>query len=69
MARVVPDTPADRAGLAANDRIYAVNGADFHGTDEFARLVTASNGPIELRVERQGLVRTVVLVPTSVPGE
>jgi len=69
LARVVPDTPAARAGLAANDRIYAVNGADFHGTDELTRLIAASNGPLELRVERQGLVRSVVLEPTSVPGE
>jgi len=69
LARVVPDTPASRAGLAANDRIYAVDGTDFRGTDELARLIAASIGPLELRVERQGLVRSVVLVPTSVPGE
>ena len=57
----MPDSPAARAGLAANDRVYAVNGAAFHGNDEFGRLIAASNGPLELRVERRGWVRSVVL--------
>ncbi|HEV3007115.1 MAG TPA: M20/M25/M40 family metallo-hydrolase [Pirellulales bacterium] len=69
LVRVVPDSPAARAGLAANDRVYEVNGAAFHTSDEFGRLISASSGPIELRVERQGIVRPVVLKLTVVPGE
>ncbi|HUY33861.1 MAG TPA: M20/M25/M40 family metallo-hydrolase [Pirellulales bacterium] len=69
LARVVPDSPAARAGLAANDRVYAVNDTGFQDSGEFARLVSAANGPLELRVERQGVIRSVVVVPTNVPGE
>jgi hypothetical protein len=69
LVRVVPDSPAARAGLAANDRVYAANGASFHTSDEFGRLISGASGQIELRVERQGIVRPVILTPVSVPGE
>ena len=63
LTRIVPGSAADRAGLAARDRVYAVAGESFIGSEGFNRLVTDRPGPIELLVERQGLLRTAYLQP------
>ncbi len=64
LSRVVPGSPADRARLQANDRIYEVGGQSFASSDEFQQLL-AADGPLELLVERQGRLRTVSLQPLA----
>jgi hypothetical protein len=59
--RVLPGSPADLAGLHANDRIHQIAGADFNSIDEFRELAATLPGPLELTVETAGQVRRVTL--------
>ena len=43
------------------DRVYAVGGRRFQSQDEFIALLTSGANPLELRVEREGRLRTAVL--------
>jgi hypothetical protein len=62
IVQVVPGSAAERVGLRAGDRVYAVNGQEFGRGDRFAELVAASDDPISLTIERAGRV-TVVTLP------
>lgn len=61
VVRVVPGSPADRAGIKVGDRIYALSGKPITGSREFADRVTDHVGPVELSLERDGQVRTAKL--------
>ncbi|MGH7192773.1 MAG: M28 family peptidase, partial [Candidatus Saccharimonadales bacterium] len=62
LSRVVPDSPADRAGLSANDRLYEVAGQRFANDAEFRQLVANPNTDnLELLAERQGRLQAVHL--------
>lgn len=64
VTRVVPGSPAARAGLRFQDRIYQVAGESFASELEFRRLLSSANtSPIELLVERHGRVSTVAIEP------
>ncbi len=61
LKQVYPGTAAAKAGLRPGDRIYQVGGRSFANDEEFAGWVTTLPGPLELQVERQGRVTTVVV--------
>lgn len=63
--RVVPDSPADRAGVKLDDRIEQINGKEFASSDEFEKLLVGETGPIELAVEQRGQIRRVRLDTTA----
>jgi hypothetical protein len=60
---VVPGSPAARAGLAALDRIYAVNGVDVASSDQLRDALLDGPSPVTLNVERHGQLRTVQVEP------
>jgi C-terminal processing protease CtpA/Prc len=62
---VVPDSPAEKAGLKITDRVYQISGHDFSSSEEFQRLLTTEPNPLKLTVENQGCIRTVELVRSS----
>jgi hypothetical protein len=64
---VAAGSPAALAGLLAGDRIYQLSGRDFSSDAEFAELARTLPGPIKLRVERSGKLRTVELRVDAVP--
>jgi Peptidase family M28/PDZ domain len=66
VARVTPGSPAHLAGLRVGDRIYRLGGQSFGSSDEFGKLLTNANGPIDLEVESWGRMRTVQLTPLSI---
>jgi hypothetical protein len=66
--RVVPDSPADRAGIKVDDRIEQVDGKDFTSSDEFDRLLSTAPSPLEISVESQGQIRHVMVPRLSVIG-
>ncbi|HEX3998238.1 MAG TPA: M28 family peptidase [Pirellulales bacterium] len=59
---IVPDSPAERAGMKVADRIYRISGHDFSSSDEFQQLLTDEPNPLKLTVENKGRIRTVELV-------
>ena len=63
LCRIVPGSLAAQAGLRLNDRIYEVSGQSLASSDDLKRLLSASTGPIELLVERQGRLQTISLSP------
>ena len=63
--RVVPDSPADRAGIKVDDRIEQVNGKDFSSSDEFDHLLATEPSPLEMAVESHGQIRHVRVEMTS----
>jgi C-terminal processing protease CtpA/Prc len=58
---LVPGSPAARAGLQAGDRIYQIAGQDFADEAAFVELVKTLPDPLELLVERDGQVHTVLI--------
>jgi len=61
LTSVVPGSPAERAGLEVGDHVYRIAGRDFADDAEFAELARSLPGPIELLIERNGRLRTVVV--------
>jgi S1-C subfamily serine protease len=61
LAHVAPASPAARAGLRSGDRIYQVAGRDFADETAFARLVKTHADSLQLLIERDGRLRSVVL--------
>jgi predicted metalloprotease with PDZ domain len=57
LVRVVPGSPADRAGLRLFDRIYEINGHRFTTSDEFYELANSLPSPLDLLVETRGRLR------------
>lgn len=64
VTRVVPGSPAARAGLRFLDRIYQVAGESFTSEPEFRRLLSSADAsPVELLIERNGRLSTVDVEP------
>ena len=58
--RVVPGSPAARAGLLEVDRVYEVDGVQFRSSAEFEALLEKAGEKLTLAVERQGILQTIV---------
>jgi serine protease Do len=65
VVEVIGDSPADRAGLRAEDLIVGVDGEPVRGVDDLQRLMTGERIGVAcaLEVVRDGSARTVSLVP------
>jgi len=58
LTRVVPNSPADRAGLHVFDHVLRIDGHDFRTSQEFAKMAADVSGDITFTVEFAGRVRT-----------
>lgn len=68
--QVVPDSPADKAGLRQHDIILRVNGAGVHGMKVLQDHVRDHQAkPLELKLIRLGADETVVVVPEERPAD
>lgn len=67
VTQVVPGSAAGVAGLKLKDRIYAMNGETFIGSDDFGTLIGTLPSPLELLVERRGQLFSVQL--EALPAE
>ena len=65
VVEVIPGSPAERAGLRAEDLVVAVDGRPVLGVNDLQRLMDADRIGVEcsLAVVRDGAQRTVALVP------
>lgn len=61
LKQVFPGSAAARAGLRPGDRIYQIAGRDFTDDGQFAELATTLPGPLELLIEREGRLTTIVV--------
>ncbi len=61
LTHIVPGAPAARAGLLPGDRIYQIDGRDFPDENAFLELLKSAPDPLELLVDRDGKLSTVVL--------
>jgi S1-C subfamily serine protease len=67
VVEVVPGSPADRAGIRAEDLILAVNGTTITRVEDLQRLMVAEliGVPVPLRVLRAGRIVELELVPAE----
>jgi len=61
--RVLPGSPAYRAGLRVNDRIQKVGRSTFRTLQEFDALLAAGHGPFEIQIERDGEPKALRIAP------
>jgi len=61
---VLPDKPADKAGLKANDEVVSVDGNAVISTNYFSEYINANSGKsIEIVVKRDGSNQTLSMIP------
>ena len=61
---VVPDSPADEAGLEAGDVILSVEGKPIRTWQDFRRIIHAHcDLPVRIEIERDGVRQTIEAVP------
>ncbi len=65
VSRVVPSSPAEKAGLLPSDRLNQINGRVLHDDREFAELVSSMSGSLDVVIERNGRIQTLTLQPTD----
>jgi regulator of sigma E protease len=67
LGQIVPGSAAERAGLAAGDRIVRADGAPVDNWESFVTVVRSHPGtPLALTIERTGSQRTLEVVPDAV---
>jgi C-terminal processing protease CtpA/Prc len=59
ITQVVADSPADRAGLKVDDVIFRHADETVNSDAEFRRYLETTRDPIELRVERHGVLKPI----------
>ncbi|MEW6571275.1 MAG: RIP metalloprotease RseP [Nitrospirota bacterium] len=64
VGEIMPNSPAEKAGVMKDDRIVKINGADIHQWDEMAKIIHNSPGKqMTLTVKRDSAYRHLTLVP------
>lgn len=67
LSQVTPDSPAERAGLEAGDRILATDGERFDSWNSWTEYVRARAGePLQVEVERDGQRQQLAVTPDPV---
>ncbi|HKY01680.1 MAG TPA: RIP metalloprotease RseP [Burkholderiales bacterium] len=70
LGEILPDTPAERAGLLNGDRILAVDGEPVTGPQQLVkRIVVAAGKTLKFSVERTGVLREIDVTPQDAGGE
>ncbi len=64
------DSPAEKAGIRAEDRVTAVDGKPVYGVDELINIITFSDGKtLNLTVDRGGEQLEIPVTPVPLPGK
>lgn len=63
VGEVAKESPAMRANLEANDTIVSINGVNISTWEELAQKIESSSGAIELNINRQNQIKTIIITP------
>ncbi len=63
VGEVIQDSPAQMAGLQAKDKVININGQAITTWNEMAKLISQSEGDINIEVERGAYVQTFTITP------
>ncbi|MDR2905798.1 MAG: RIP metalloprotease RseP [Helicobacteraceae bacterium] len=63
IGKIMPDSPAEKAGLIVGDRVIAINKSPIASWNELSDTIRASEGEVELLVDRAGEKLTLILKP------
>ena len=65
IGKIMPDTPADQAGLRENDRVISVNQVKVNSWTEFMNCIKQNplGKDVSLVIQRNGDTRTIVVTP------
>jgi regulator of sigma E protease len=67
---VMPDTPAQAAGLRTGDVLLAINGEPVKSAEQASRIIRASaNKPLQLTLKRNDAPFVVIITPKEVEAE
>ena len=67
---VLPDSPAETAGIAPGDVITAIDGAPVRSFDDVIEKVGPAAGrELAISIERDGATRTITVVPSAIEGK
>lgn len=70
VASTIPDMPAERAGILANDQILAVNGKTIRNSaDVTVAVMLSPNTPLNLLLNRDGSELTITVTPQEIVRE
>lgn len=70
IGEVIAGSVAEAAGIEAGDHILSVDGYAVHGFEDFQRYVaTSPQRPVDIALERDGVVQSLVLTPEAVEVE
>lgn len=65
VVRVVPGSPADKAGLMVGDRLLELNGQGIENASDFGELIASLNERFDVVYERNGQIARTSLEPLS----
>lgn len=63
IGKVVENSPAHEAGLKTNDTITSINGIKTNTWEDMAKIISTSNGSLNLEIQRDGYIEFKVLTP------
>lgn len=63
VGQIGESSPALVSGIMTNDRIVSINDSMIQTWDDVSRAIQASEGALRVKVEREGLVHTLVVEP------
>ena len=63
IGKVVKDAPAFVAGLQTNDIVKSIDGVHITTWKEMAEIIQASNGSLDLEIQREGFIEHILLTP------
>ncbi len=63
VGQTVENSPAAEAGIKPKDTIVAINGQKVQIWDDIGKIITTSEGPLQLTVMRDGKLRNIIITP------
>jgi len=63
IGQVLPNSPAQIAGLKANDEILKINDLKIKIWDDISDIITTSNGALRFYIKRDGKIQSIIIKP------